>query len=216
MINQACQLVQINIIYLLSEHELRKKWRYLRDQFCIELGKSTQPRTGASDGESSTSKWPYFETLMFLKDIVRPRLPLRYLKKMGSQGNMTEEDNIYTDTDKAQENEDDLKDLSPSITQNDPVSPSQSQESISQKRLQDHDNAKNNGKISEIKTKKTKLLEDASKTHKPDSDDFIFFQSLLPYVEKIPPNLKLKFRNQIQQVVDEFAFPTSSQNSTSK
>lgn len=212
MIIQTCQLLQINIIYLLSEHELRKKWRYLRDQFCIELGKSTQPRTGAPDGESSASKWPYFETLMFLKDIVRPRLPLRYLKKMGLSENVTEDDNIYTDTDKSQEKEDDLEDLGPSITQNAPVGPSQSQQNISGKRLRDHDN----GKISEIKTKKTKLLEDASKTQKPDRDDFIFFQSLLPYVEKIPPNLKLKFRNQIQQVVDEFAFPTSSQNSPSK
>ena len=38
----------------------------------------------------------------------------------------------------------------------------------------------------------------------------VFFRSLLPHVNNIPANIKLRFRNRIQQVVDEFVYPPAS------
>jgi len=52
---------------------LRKKWKYLRDQFAVELGKIPPSRSGDAEDSASTSKWPDFQSLLFLKDIVRPR-----------------------------------------------------------------------------------------------------------------------------------------------
>ena len=37
-----------------------------------------------------------------------------------------------------------------------------------------------------------------------------FYRSLLPHVNNIPANMKLRFRNRIQQVVDDFAYPPAS------
>jgi hypothetical protein len=52
---------------------LRKKWMYLRDQFTVEFGKIKPPRSGDPGGESYEPKWPHYRSLLFLKDIVKPR-----------------------------------------------------------------------------------------------------------------------------------------------
>jgi len=52
---------------------LRKKWKYLRDQFIVEFGKIKPPRSGDSGGESYEPKWPHYRSLLFLKAIVKPR-----------------------------------------------------------------------------------------------------------------------------------------------
>jgi len=53
-------------------------------------------------------------------------------------------------------------------------------------------------------------LEGAIKNRQPENEDSLFFCSLLPHVNNIPANMKLGFRNGIQQVVDEFAYPLAS------
>lgn len=40
-----------------------------------------------------------------------------------------------------------------------------------------------------------------------ESDDILFFKSLLPFVSKIPNETKLRFRSRIHEVVEEFVFP---------
>jgi len=53
-------------------------------------------------------------------------------------------------------------------------------------------------------------LEEAMKNRQPENEDLLFFRSLLPHVNNIPANMKLRFRNRIQQVVDEFPYPRAS------
>jgi len=53
-------------------------------------------------------------------------------------------------------------------------------------------------------------LEEAMKNRQPENKDLLFFRSLLPHINNIPANMKLCFRNRIQQVVDEFAYPPAS------
>ena len=61
---------------------LKKKWKYLRDQFAIEWGKLPPARSGDSAEDTQLPKWQYFKSLLFLKDIVTPRTtkgPLKLL-----------------------------------------------------------------------------------------------------------------------------------------
>jgi len=41
-------------------------------------------------------------------------------------------------------------------------------------------------------------------------EDFLLSRSLLPHVNNVSANMKLRFINRIQQVVDEFAYPPAS------
>lgn len=56
-----------------TEAVVKKKWKYLRDQFAVELGKYPPPRSGDAADATQSSKWQYFHLLHFLKDIVKPR-----------------------------------------------------------------------------------------------------------------------------------------------
>ena len=49
----------------ISETALRKKWKYLRDNFVSEYNKQYN--------ECTTSKWAYFKPLLFLKPVITPR-----------------------------------------------------------------------------------------------------------------------------------------------
>lgn len=68
---------------LFSDGVLRKKWKYLRDQFAVEVGKLPYPRSGDS-GERIESKWPYFKPLTFLLGIVKPRATSSNLRSNSS------------------------------------------------------------------------------------------------------------------------------------
>jgi len=71
-------------------------------------------------------------------------------------------------------------------------------------------NAKYNETIIAIEKQKAKFLEETIKNRQPGNEGLLFFRSLLPHVNNIPANMKLRFRNRIQQVVDEFAYPPAS------
>ena len=79
-----------------------------------------------------------------------------------------------------------------------------------QKRKWNGVKAKYNETITAIEKQKAKFLEEAIKNHQPENEDLLFFRSLMPHVNNIPANMKLHFRNCIQQVVDEFAYPPAS------
>jgi len=61
-----------------------------------------------------------------------------------------------------------------------------------------------------IEKQKAKFLEEAIKNRQPENKDLLFFHSLLPHVNNIPANMKLRFISRIQQVVDRFAYPPAS------
>jgi len=71
-------------------------------------------------------------------------------------------------------------------------------------------NTRYNETIIAIEKQKAKFLIEAMKNRQPENEDLLFFHSLLSHVNNIPANMKLRFRNHIQQVVDEFAYPSDS------
>ena len=78
------------------------------------------------------------------------------------------------------------------------------------KRKRNGVNAKYNKIIIVNEKKKATFLEEAMKNCQPENEDLLFVRSRLPHVSNIPANMKLRFRNCIQQVVDEFAYPPAS------
>ena len=58
---------------IFSETVVKKKWKYLRDQFAAELRKLPATRSGDAAGDNQTSKWHYFHLPHFLKDVMKPR-----------------------------------------------------------------------------------------------------------------------------------------------
>jgi hypothetical protein len=74
------------------------------------------------------------------------------------------------------------------------------------KRKRNGVNAKYNETIIAIEMQKAKYLEEAIKNRQPENEDSLFFRSLLSHANNIPANIKLRSRNRIQQVVDEFAY----------
>ena len=65
---------------VLSDAVLCKKLKYLRDQFSVKFGKIKLPHSGDPGGESYEPKWPHYRSLLFLKDIVKPRASSSNLK----------------------------------------------------------------------------------------------------------------------------------------
>ena len=71
-------------------------------------------------------------------------------------------------------------------------------------------NAKYNETVIAIEKQKAKFLEEAKKNRQPENEDLLLSRSLLPHVNSIPANMKLRFRNRILQIVDEFTYPPAS------
>jgi hypothetical protein len=220
----------VRFFLVISDAVLHKKWKYLRDQFSVKFGKIKPPRSGDPGCESYEPKWPHYRSLLFLKDVVKPRASSSNLKSDTSApipSNDKTDDSVQRGDlgdhddhgDSEVFNDNDNKDLS--FTQNGTHDENQDDGEInSQERslLQDNPrkkkqngvNAKYNETIIEIEQQKAKFLEEAIKNHQPENKDLLFFCSLLPHVNNRPVHMKLRFRNRIQQVVDEFPYPLAS------
>ncbi|GFS23564.1 transcription factor Adf-1 [Elysia marginata] len=57
----------------LGNATLKKKWKYLRDNFSIKYSKRPVSRSGDGADNLPASKWQYFQQLLFLKDVISPR-----------------------------------------------------------------------------------------------------------------------------------------------
>ncbi|KAG8200811.1 hypothetical protein JTE90_006392 [Oedothorax gibbosus] len=174
-----------------EETILRNKWKYLRYQFCLELGNSTKARSGNSDVVEPTIRWKHFKALMFLKDVVRPRTRNNKRKQAPTS---EEEDSSLEDEDKETQWTDASAEISASSSVHDPSTFKWSTS-----------NTKYNQKDVEPK----KAQERISLDSKGDEDeDMLFFRSLMPFIKRIPDHLKLQFRSSIQTVLQQFVYGT--------
>lgn len=65
-------------------------------------------------------------------------------------------------------------------------------------------NSKHNENILLLEQKRVQVAQ-----REPESDDMMFFKSLLPFVRNIPSNRKLRFRSKILDIVEEFSNDTT-------
>lgn len=191
----------------------------MRDQFAVELGKSPLPHSGDGVDDTPTSKWPYFIQLLFLRDVVKPRSSTGNLSNL-SQGEEETETTLdetqlafdtagdeleeVIDTDFTQETLLRATATSPSSRASTPTTASTAR---SQKRRAPVDTF--NASLLDIEKKKLKYLEAKEKrSHVEEDENLLFFKSLLPHVRKIEPSRMLSFRGRVQELVEQFAYPS--------
>lgn len=204
-----------------SEEKLRKKWKYLRDQFKNELSKQKRPRSGDAGGEISKSKWQFFEHLLFLKDIVQCRQSSGNLSQPVTQYSesvlsTSETQELFEEPMQAAEEERIIESNEDVENTDVPPTPYHPTQGSSRKRAKPDDFNKS---ILHLEKRKVDLL--ATKVQNRNSSDenehILFFKSLLPHVKKICPERILEFRTSVQQIVQQYAYnqPIASQSPSS-
>ena len=192
---------------MIADAALRKRWKNLRDYFGTEYSKRPVARYGdGGDGLSSTSKWQYFNQLLFLKDIVAPR------KSSGSLGTLVNND-IETASGasvdfphrsfQGLEPISSVESVDPELANVDatdtpggmvsgttsPTIPTPQETSTPQRsrgKKRKVDSLNHYEKLLELEQQKIKLLADRNPVDDAKDDDLLFFKSLLPYIKKIP------------------------------
>ncbi|XP_076034496.1 uncharacterized protein LOC143021098 [Oratosquilla oratoria] len=209
-----------------EELQARRKWKYLRDQFAVELGKIAPARPGEASGDTPTSKWQYFKLLLFLRDVVKPRA------STGNSSGVVASDVIETSLPGSPQVEYQTGTVDPSAREEGSSSRNQDTPECDEAAMERHRLASPsthlNGKgasrrskaddynqsIFDIERQKIQyLLEKLSrKQDKDDDEDMMFFKSLLPHVKRVPDVQKLTFRSRLQGLVQQFAYgePTIS------
>lgn len=192
------------VLYFVLENSLRKKWKYLREQFCVELGK-----VSSTSGEDLDSiKWPYFRPLSFLKDVVKPRQT-----SSGSDVVLTVPvDPASINGEVKEESQDTIVEGYGSEPEYFCSAPSLQEGSIShtpisnpRKRFRSSEHSN----YQETEKRGPRFLKTGEEIREPDDEDLLFFRSLLPHVRHIQPAQKLLLRRKILEVVSNFLYSDS-------
>lgn len=183
-----------NEYFFIPESKLRKKWKYLRDQFSVELGKFPP------DDHEYRPKWVHFDSLLFLKEMVKPRELIKKPKGKVSRRRRSATSAFFSDDTGAESSVNGDDDDGSSSDHDMSLLELLDQGATSSSKRKNF--AEDNGNGSAKKMKSFNAV-----PHETDDDEnLFFFKSLLPHVRKIPNNKILLFRNRIQQVVEEFAY----------
>ncbi|XP_014103793.2 uncharacterized protein [Bactrocera oleae] len=181
----------------LQREEVKKKWKYIRDQFRAELRKISVPISGDNDIIDSDfhSKWPYFKQLLFLKDQMKHRELSGNLKKIRTipdeSGN---EDPLGVNDDISSLNISQIEDTDDTCDKFElNIPPPTKKKYLSQ--------SKSTSQLLEIEKRKLLLLEKKHSEKKERDEDEAFFESLLPHIRKLEPEAKLLCRMDIQNIV---------------
>ncbi|XP_058457984.1 transcription factor Adf-1-like [Malaya genurostris] len=188
-----------------TSEQAKKKWKYLRDQFRIEwrkipAAKSGEARLSNAEYDSYTG-WSHFKSMLFLKDSIRQR--------------KTSFSSLGTNP---QKNTDSKEDLATTVKYSNKNATQQIGEDIdllvgmptSTKRFRKHLNEET--ETIDSKNKKLKLLElKVNEKHERDEDE-AFFDSLLPHVRKLSPEMKMLCRMEIQNAVFNYVYSNKYQH----
>nr|CAD7444604.1 unnamed protein product [Timema bartmani] len=221
--------MEISLEMGVEENTLRKKWKYIRDQFCVELGKIPPSRSGDTVEGSPTSKWAYFKSLLFLKDSVKPRASCGNLPNpptgqtlsatiIGSShyGEPTEDFENSQDQEEISD-EEAVKQLKETDVLFQPTQSTLSMTTPTTKKKKRQCADTYNETLLNIEKEKMQYLQEMSEKKRKseiEDEDLLFFKSLLSHVRKIPASRKLYFRSQVQELVEQFAYNQESSSSS--
>ncbi|XP_033243513.1 uncharacterized protein LOC117186616 [Drosophila miranda] len=166
--------------------QCKKKFKYLKDEYRKAQRNVPRPASGAAAAEPHVSKFKYFNLMHFSRDDFGGETD-------GNIGGTYIE--LMDDTSMPYSAE--LYDTEIALTKDDIEKPGPSKRH--NKRQKDMDN-----ELIEIEHKKLKLLEMdiENNTNNKDSDDLLFFKSLIPLLpSSLSASQKLRMRTDIQNVV---------------
>lgn len=199
-----------------NKDKLKKKWKYLRDQFYYELRKQQLPQTDDSTDNVSVSKWPHFQKLTFLKDHAKPRTHSGNLSSLvqgiaeeDTQLSMESEDNV--EVKEEPDEKIDIEDIDVALFKSET---SDSLLETPERELESNDFPES---LLEIERQNVAYLEPTRSVLEED-EHMLFFKSLLPHVRKIPESRILSFRSQLQELVGQYVYgihPCSRPSSSS-
>lgn len=168
----------------------------MRAYFFKECSKIDKPKSGDGADKICKSTWQYYDQLLFLKS-----------KKTQSESS-TRDSNLSTDNDEnysiVTDTLDELQNPGSVQTSTSETITSDTQETqrysqTSQRKKIRMNRTENNDQLLEIEKKKLEILQRESIKEK--SDDLLFFESLLPFMENVPLRRKLRLRSKIQDLI---------------
>ncbi|XP_067617613.1 uncharacterized protein [Eurosta solidaginis] len=174
------------------KEDLKKKWKYLRDQFRSELKKTPTPKSGDAGDTASqiTSTWPYFQSLLFLKDQMKYRnlgINLKPRKFKNSQVEEYENKDIHN-TSQIEESEE--------INERYESWPKRKRTTNS-----------SSAELLEIEKNQLLLLQKRNSESKTVLDeDEAFFLTLLPHIRKLEPETKFLCRMEMQNTLYKYVY----------
>ncbi|CAH0400297.1 unnamed protein product [Chilo suppressalis] len=164
---------------------LRKKWRYLRDQYAVETSKIPRALEG-----SYTPKWPPFKSLHFLKGVIPRRDRKRKVRRSSSN---TSDDQNDEQSDMA----------AMSYQEDESHDPFEDEVDVKPSRK----------KLIFASSNNAITYQEERPKEEDDNEHMYFFKSLLPHVREIPRRRLLAFRSCIQAIVEDFAYSTDANSS---
>jgi hypothetical protein len=181
-----------------AEEAAKSKWKGLRDNFRKEIKKAHKPKSGEG-APPHTSRWIHLKSLEFLRDVMEPgktsgNIAFPTICKPEQPDSEATEINVEENEVRSACSEDATSETHPSPTCEAP------------KRKRGRSNFSYQEKMVQIEEKKLEWL--SKQEDDQNDDDLHFLRSLLPYMKQIPPNRKLFFRSQIQNMMaDEINAP---------
>lgn len=192
------------ILLCVSGNLAKRSWENLRDSYRKKLKARSETKSGQA-ADNTDTKWPYFESMDFLRDMLIPRESsgnLQFPAYAASSSANQEDINHVLLVD------DQFNDSLPSGSVNSPSATTQEEHSIQPVSFDGKRSESENKKVKPLKRKtdighqaldlerrKLQLLEErfAEKTRK-DDEDYLFLMSLLPSIKILDTLQKMKLR----------------------
>ncbi|XP_044755089.1 uncharacterized protein LOC123314042 [Coccinella septempunctata] len=206
---------KIAATFKVTEAEARKYWKNIRQEYGKQI-KKIQGRSGDGAENEIVCQWPYFEKLHFLRDQFTPR---------HSSTNLMHEtqDSEYSNVEESNSDAEQTNVMSPSSeSHQDVVAPvnqasSGSKYSISRTGYKRRLTPQIEIGRQLVDIEKEKLALRTNKISRdPNDEDIGFFNSLLPYVKKLAPRDKLKFRMDMQNHLFGILYPSNQAHTTTQ
>ncbi|XP_055641892.1 transcription factor Adf-1-like isoform X2 [Toxorhynchites rutilus septentrionalis] len=186
-----------------TTYAVKKKWKNLRDAFGKELRKFPVAKSEEGDplNIEKYTTWPHFESMLFLKDQMKPR---KYGGNLSARGAEDDSEDVAVESEESNGNdysnvfEINYLEEPPFISSTQSqTSSQQSNRSVKRSSIQ---------QLVEIEAKKMLLEQKVNKSTADDDEDEAFFKSLLPHVRKLMPEEKLEFRMDVQSLVQNYVY----------
>ncbi|GJQ66877.1 hypothetical protein Trydic_g7900 [Trypoxylus dichotomus] len=173
--------------------DVRKKWKYLRDQYRKELKKIPKNEDGSWTCQPS---WPYFQSLEFLT----PEMSFDDVSGSTTQN--------VTNSNFNEVSRGTVDDEEEEILPDSPLNSSETIQEVSKnrapKRKPPSSNNEFNEKLLKLEEKKLELLaKQQTFIDEERSDDYHFFMSLLPVMQKFNDLQRFRIRSKFQSIIIE-------------
>ncbi|KAI4464899.1 madf domain transcription factor [Holotrichia oblita] len=174
-----------------SVKDVRQKWKYLRDQYRKELRKVPRFEDGSWSYQPS---WPYFQSLEFLTSQMSFAEP-NGTPTQNTNPNLNE---LSRGTDEDEEE----------ILPDSPLTNSEAAQEVNRNKAPKRKAASNindfNEKLLKLEEKKLELLsKQQACVDEERSDDYHFFMSLIPVMQKFNDLQRFKIRTRFQSIIIE-------------